>query len=117
VPATKHAFSSTDESLLNALAVQSAIAIENTRLFETTQQRLKEVQTLYQISRGLAASLDADQLIREMIGLIQRSFDYYHVQIYMVDQETGSLIARHGSGYIGRELIKHGHSIPVGEGM
>lgn len=115
--ATRHAFSSQDETSLDALAVQSAIAIENTRLFATTQQRLKEVQTLYQISRGLAASLDADQLIREMISLIQRSFDYYYVQIYLVDQETRSLVARHGSGYIGSELLKYGHSIPVGEGI
>jgi signal transduction histidine kinase len=113
----KHAFSSTDERLLDALAVQSGIAIENTRLFEATQQRLKEVQTLYQISRGLAGSLDADQLIRDMISLIQRSFDYYHVQIYLVEQETRNLLAQHGSGYIGSELVKYRHSIPVGEGI
>jgi signal transduction histidine kinase len=115
--AIRDAFSSEDENLLNALAVHSAIAIENTRLFETTQQQLKEVNTLYQISRGLAASLDADQLIREMISLIQRSFDYYHVQIYLVDQETGNLIVRHGSGYIGSELVNKGHHVPVGEGI
>ncbi len=113
----KNAFSSRDADLLNALAAQSAIAIENTRLFETTQQRLKEVNILYQISRSLAASLDADQLIRDMIVLLQQSFDYYHVQIYLVDPETRNLVVRHGSGYTGNEFVENGHQVPAGEGI
>ena len=113
----KNAFSSRDADLLNALAVQSAIAIENTRLFETTQQRLKEVDILYQISRSLAASLDADQLIRDMIVLLQQSFNYYHVQIYLVDPETRNLVVRHGSGYTGNEFVQNGHQVPAGEGI
>jgi len=115
--AVKNAFSSRDADLLNALAVQSAIAIENTRLFETIQQRLKEVNILYQISRSLAGSLDADHLIRDMIVLLQQSFGYYHVQIYLVDPETRNLVVRHGSGYIGNELVKKGHQIHAGEGI
>ena len=115
--AVKNAFSSRDADLLNALAVQSAIAIENTRLFETTQQRLREVDILYQISRGLAASLDTDQLIRDMTGLLQQSFNYYHVQIYLVNPETRNLVIRHGSGYTGNELVKREQLIPVGEGI
>ena len=115
--ALKNAFSSRDADLLNALATQSAIAIENTRLFETTQQRLKEVNILYEVSRSLAASLDADQLIRDMIVLLQQSFDYYHVQIYLVDPETRNLVVRHGSGYTGNEFVQDGHQIPPGEGI
>jgi PAS domain S-box-containing protein len=112
-----NAFTSKDSELLNALALQANVAIENTRLFEKNQQSLKEVNTLYQISRGLAASLDADQLIQEMIGLLQRIFDYYHVQIYLVDPETGDLVVKHGSGYIGDELIQRGHHLPAGAGI
>jgi signal transduction histidine kinase len=113
----KNAFSSRDADLLNALAAQSAIAIENTHLFETTQQRLKEVNILYQISRSLAASLDAEQLIKNMIILLQQSFDYYHVQIYLADPETRNLVVRHGSGYTGNEFVQEGHQIPPGEGI
>src|SRR5678815_3003071 len=102
---------------LKALAVQAAIAIENTRLFERTQQSLKEVNILYQISRGLAASLDLDELIRNVIGLLQQIFGYYHVQIYLIDPENGNLVVKHGSGYIGSELVQHGHFLPAGEGI
>jgi PAS domain S-box-containing protein len=112
-----NAFSTKDAELLNALAVQAAIAIENTRLFEMTQQSLKEVNILYQISRGLAASLDADQLIRDTIALLQQIFGYYHVQIYLIDPENGNLVVKHGSGYIGDELVQRGHHLPPGQGI
>ena len=79
-----HAFSSKDAELLNALGVQAAIAIENTRLFESTQQRLKEVDALYKTSQGLAASLNADELIEDVVTLLQQNFGYYHVQIYLL---------------------------------
>ena len=112
-----NAFSRKDSELLNALAVQAAIAIENTRLFETTQQSLKEINILYQISRGLATSLDANQLIRDTIRLLQQLFGYFHVQIYLIDPETRNLVVRHGSGYIGNELVQRGHYLPAGEGI
>lgn len=115
--AAANAFSAKDAELMNALATQAAIAIENTRLFEATQQRLKEVNILYEISRGLAASLDADQLIRDTISLLQQIFGYYHVQIYLIDPETRNLVVKHGSGYIGNELVQRGHQLPAGQGI
>ncbi len=62
-----HAFSDHEAELLKALGSQAAIAIENTRLLESTQQSLKEVNALYKISQGLAASLDTDQLIQDVV--------------------------------------------------
>lgn len=112
-----NAFSARDANLLNALGIQAAVAIENTRLFETTQQHLKEVNALYQISRGLAASLDIDQLIREMVALLHQLFEYYHVQIYLLDQQTGNLLVKHGSGYAGAKLAERGHFILAGDGI
>jgi GAF domain-containing protein/HAMP domain-containing protein len=41
------AFDSNDVELVELLASQSAVSIENARLFEETQQRLRQVDTLY----------------------------------------------------------------------
>lgn len=115
--ATTNAFSEKDANLLNALGVQAAIAIENTRLFEATQQRLKEVGALYRTSQGLAASLDADELTKDVVKLLQQNFGYYHVQIYLIEPKSGNLVVKHGSGYIGDELVQRGHQLPAGEGI
>lgn len=112
-----NAFSASDAQLLNALSIQAAIAIENTRLLETTQQSLKEINALYQTSRALAQSLDADQLIHDMIGSLQQVFDYYYVQAYLIDPETQDLVVKHGSGHIGNELMQKGYHVLAGEGI
>ena len=112
-----HAFSTKDSELLNSLGVQAAIAIENTRLFETTQQRLKEVDALYKTSQELAASLDSDELIEDVITLLHQNFGYYHVQIYLQDPSSGDLILKSGSGEIGSQLLKSGFRLPRGLGI
>jgi signal transduction histidine kinase len=78
---------------------------------------LKEVNILYQISRELALSLDSDQLIRDMIGLLQQIFDYYYVQIYLIDPNTQNLVIKHGSGPMGSQLVNNEHFLPPGEGI
>jgi PAS domain S-box-containing protein len=113
--AATDAFSSQDAHLLNALAVQAAIAIENTRLFESTQQRLKEVDALYRISQGLATSLDPDELIEDVVTLLQKNFQYYHVQIYLLDPSEGDLVLKSGSGEIGA-IVATGIPFATGPG-
>ena len=112
-----NAFSTKDSELLNSWGVQAAIAIENTRLFETTQQRLKEVDALYETSQELAASLNADELIEDVITLLHQNFGYYHVQIYLRDPSNGDLILKSGSGEIGNQLLKSGFRLPRGLGI
>ncbi|MCA2001820.1 MAG: GAF domain-containing protein, partial [Chloroflexi bacterium] len=111
------AFSVNDIKLLSQLGIQAAIAIENAHLLESTQQALKEVNALYRINQGLVASLDADELFREVVELLQTNFGYYHVQVYVRDAQTGDFIMREGSGEIGRRLKEKGHRMRAGEGI
>jgi signal transduction histidine kinase len=112
-----YAFSKHEMELLKSLGIQAAIAIENTRLFEDTQQRLKEVNALYKISWGLASSLDADELIQDVVTLLQQNFGYYHAQIFLLDLANGDLIFKRGSGEIGAKLLEQGFHLPRGLGI
>ena len=112
-----HAFSDHEAELLKALGAQAAIAIENTGLLESTRQSLKEVNALYRISQGLAASLDTEQLIQDVVTLLQQNFGYYHVQIFLLDPVSGDLVFKRGSGEIGAMLLEQGFSIPRGLGI
>lgn len=112
-----HAFSDHEAELLKSLGAQAAIAIENTRLLESTRQSLKEVNALYTISQGLAASLDTDQLIQDVVTLLQQNFGYYHAQIFLLDPISGDLVFKRGSGEIGAKLLEQGFSVPRGSGI
>jgi len=112
-----NAFTTRNVELLKALSVQAAIALENTRLFETTQQSLKEVNALYQINQRLTSSLDTDELIEDVVNLLQQNFGYYHVQIYLMDSAGGDLVLKSGSGEIGARMLKEKVRLPGGTGI
>jgi signal transduction histidine kinase len=117
-------FTPDQEELLSALGTQAAIAIENARLFETTQQGLKEVNALYKITRQLVGSLETEQLMKDVVELLQQTFGYYLAEIFVIDPENEDLIVQHASGKIG-ELLKNqrlqagagiiGHAAETGE--
>jgi len=114
---TTDAFTAKDEDLLNALGVQAAIAIENTHLFETIQQHLREVDALYRTSQMLASSLNADELIEGIVALLQQVFNYYHAQIYLLDPSSGEQILINASGDTGKQLLQRGFRLQRGAGI
>jgi len=109
-------FGPEETNLLSALGTQAAIAIENAHLLETTQDDYKRINTLYHLTQNLATSLDSDQLMKDTVEFLQETFDYYHIQIYIIDSEKEKIIARHGAGKIGNKLREQGYSLPVGAG-
>jgi PAS domain S-box-containing protein len=102
---------------LEILAGQAAIAIDNARLMELTQTNLKETEALYRINRGLVASIEPLRLMQDVVILLQESFNYFYVQIYVRDPGTGDFVVRAGSGEIGKKLIAKGHRLAAGEGI
>jgi signal transduction histidine kinase len=111
------AFTEAESRLLSALGSQAATAIENAHLLESMQQALKESNALYRINQGLVASLDPQELLKDVVNLLQKNFGYYHVQVYILEPETGDFVIREGSGEIGRQLKEQGHRICAGEGI
>ncbi|MCD4738830.1 MAG: GAF domain-containing protein [Anaerolineae bacterium] len=63
----QHPFEEEDVSLLQSFGAQAAIAIENARLFTTTDQalqdRVEELTTFQQIDRQLNATLDYEEVL------------------------------------------------------
>lgn len=112
-----YAFTQNDSRLLSTLGTEAAIAIENARLFEATQQGLKEVNALYQITRKLAGSLDTNQLMRDVVDLLQQNFGYYHAQIYLLDAANKKFVMEYGSGETGAKMLKSEHRLPMGVGI
>jgi len=110
------AFTQNDSNLLKALGNQAAIAIENAHLLENTQQALRETDALYRISQGLV-SLNTEELLEDAVNLLQTNFGYYHVQVYVIDPETGAFILQAGSGEIGKKLKAQNYRLYAGSGI
>ncbi|PKN93537.1 MAG: hypothetical protein CVU44_09300 [Chloroflexi bacterium HGW-Chloroflexi-6] len=104
-------------TFLEALADQAAISIDNARLLEMTRQKLKEANALFRINQDLIATVNADELMQNVVDLLQENFGYHYVQIFVAESATGDFVVRAGSGALGRELKSKGYRLPAGEGI
>ena len=102
---------------LTAFAAQASLTIQNAQLFETTQQRLREVNLLYRISQKLAESLDANVILQQVVNLLQEQFNFYYVQVLMLDGTKKRLILRQGSDPFGSILKSENYDSALDSGI
>ncbi len=82
-----HTFDQDELRVLTLLADQAAIAVENARLYEETERRLKESQTLQEISRLVNSSLEPGQILQTVVEKLASAFGYDMVSIYTMEEE------------------------------
>ena len=90
-------FDANDANALAAIAHQAAIAIENARLYEQEQQRANQLEAVAEAGRNLASILDLNELLSTVVRVIQERFGYYHVQVFVLDQNTHQAVFRASS--------------------
>lgn len=109
---THNEFNYDDMRTLQALADQIATAIQKARLYTRTQQHLQVMTTLQSVSHAVASSLELNEILQNVIGLLKDSFGYAYISIYLLDGEVLCLGAE--IGYPGEMVI---HQIPVTSGV
>jgi GAF domain-containing protein/HAMP domain-containing protein/anti-sigma regulatory factor (Ser/Thr protein kinase) len=80
-----NAFDESDLAVLQSLANQAAIAIENAQLFEAEQRRAEQFRVISEVGHRVTSILSIDELLNQMAGLIREAFNYYHVGFGLVE--------------------------------
>lgn len=76
-------------------------------------RRASELETIARVSAAATTILDVDELLQTVCDLTQQNFGYYHVQIYLLDDEQSALRLAAGVGTAGRTMLERGHNIPL----
>jgi PAS domain S-box-containing protein len=91
-------FTQDDQNVLELLAAQAAVAIENARLFEQTakafketDRRLQEELFLHKIALAASSALELDKVLLATTESIAESLQYESVGIQLVDETTQEL--------------------------
>lgn len=101
------------EQLMNSIAEQVGIQVENLRLFELNEKRASELETVAVISTTASTTLDPDELLQAVVDLTKARFNLYHAHVYLTDESWNTLLLAAGAGEIGRHMVMAGHAIPI----
>ena len=82
------AFDDQDIAALQTMADQVANAIANARLFEQSQRRVQELDTINRINQGLASQLELKTLLRLVVDHIQSVFSVSAAYVALYDSRT-----------------------------
>lgn len=84
---TLDAFSEEDEALVSSFTRQAAMALENARLYQASEQRASQLQALTKVAGTITSSLQRDELISSLLDQLKQVLPY----------ETATLWLRSGS--------------------
>ncbi|MEO0564789.1 MAG: GAF domain-containing protein, partial [Chloroflexota bacterium] len=86
-------------------------------MLDTLQQRVvtltTDLQVAADISTDVAKQQDLDAMLPAMATSVRDRFELYHAHVYLLDEDGATLQLAAGSGEVGEQMRKQGHSISL----
>jgi GAF domain-containing protein len=102
------------QALEESRELSLALVVQRQELEERLEQQTRQLQATTTVAHAVAGARNVDQLLEDIVRLVRETFGYYHVQVFLVDEEQEYAILRQSTGEIGQQLLERGHRLPVG---
>jgi signal transduction histidine kinase/putative methionine-R-sulfoxide reductase with GAF domain len=103
-------------SAIESLASHVSVMMQHRQAEEALRQRVDQLSLLNDIGGKITAALDLDSVLDQATRLVQESFDYHHVAIFLLDSQQDQLAMWAASGEF-TDIFPPNHRLGVGEGM
>ncbi len=110
----EYVYEQRDLEVMKTVAGQVSVAVENARLFAEEQRRARQFAFLNSISKTAISSEDAEQMLLEIVGHIQKNFHFDHIGIGIFDYIRKDIEIKAEAGSTAKAL---GMRIPLGVGI
>jgi signal transduction histidine kinase len=101
-------FTSEDEEVVELLAAQAAVAIENARLYEAATSWSRQLESLHEVVRSLVEESDLDVMLELICSRLRELLDARIVQIALPDGDDELRVAAvDGDGEFATRLLGH----------
>ena len=107
-------FSADEADLALAMANQAAMAIDNARYYRDQQRRAEQFRIINEVSGRISSVLDTDDLLETVVQQIKDTFDYYNVNVFMVDPAGEELVLKAGLRGEGDQEMMEEHRLRIG---
>jgi len=85
---------------------------ENAKKLET---RAAQLQGISEVSQTIALVQNLDILLPEITKLISEHFDFYHIGIFLIDDDEKFAVLQASNSPGGEKMLANGHKLEVGE--
>jgi signal transduction histidine kinase len=109
-----HVFTADERLLMNLLADQSAIAVENARLFSDAQQRLRSMSALVDMAKQVTGNLRVELVLQTTVQTLQKLLRARASTIALLSEDEQHLIVEAAAGI---KPQYHRVRIKLGEGV
>ncbi|HXF99108.1 MAG TPA: GAF domain-containing sensor histidine kinase [Gaiellaceae bacterium] len=94
-------FTEEDEELIQLLAAQAAVAIENARLYESATRWLRQLESLNEIGNALASEIELEPLLSLIAARLRELVDARLVLIALPERDALRVVAAEGEASFG----------------
>ena len=104
-----HEFTTRELILLEAIASQVAMAVENARLFEAERSQRRMAETLRSVSAVLTSSLEIEQVLQWLLDYLKELTPYDRATVMLLEGDRLQVVATSGYTHLpdGRKAIGH----------
>jgi len=110
----EYIFQQRDLEVMQTAAGQLSVAVENARLFAEELRRSRQLSFLNSISKTAISSEDAEQMLADIVAEIQKTFQFDHIGIGLLDYVTKEIEIKAEAGTTAQAK---GKRIPLGAGI
>jgi len=107
-------FTKDDEELLKSLVSQIAIALANSRLYSILEDRVNELNLLFNLEKELSLTLNLDNMLKHLLDLVAQSFNAENGLLLLTEKEAYDFSSRYGKNLDVKKLTKASFSTEKG---
>ncbi len=86
------AFDQADQVVLQALAQEIGIALENARIFESERRRNEQMAAINAVALNVSAVLTLGELLPHVVQLVRETFGYHTVGVFLKDEGEDTIV-------------------------
>jgi GAF domain-containing protein len=101
-----------NQSLEDRVSIRTAeLELANQR----NERRAQQFQAVAQVARATTSIQDEDTLLSRLAQVISEQFGFYHVGIFLLDNQRENAVLRASNSEGGRRMLVRKHSLKVGQ--